>query len=167
MNRRGPLIVLTIFLLATACSGSSVFPMGAGTASITWRRVGGSPGVEQPYSGSIAGQSLRGQAVIPQPTSFTNLILGKWTGTFENKTFSLTVSAVFPNGLGSLSSGTSPTLRISGSYGTWQVSGSATEVGSSNVARVSGTVGSHHVSGTISITEKRNTASATAHFIVS
>jgi len=160
-------LIVGLSALAAACSQPAGFPQGSGTASVTWHRLAGAPGVEQPYSGTIAGQPVRGTAVIPQPTSFTNLILGKWTGTFEDKSFTLTVSASLTSGLGSLSSGSSPTLTISGAYGTWKVKGTATEVGSSNVASFTGTVGPHHVSGTItSVSEGQGTASATARFTV-
>lgn len=169
LRRSGIGTLLLVFTACAACSGSSGFPAGAASATVTWHQVPDSSiGVPQPFSGTVAGQSVTGTALIPRPTSFTNFILGEWTGTFEGKTFHLTVSASFPNGLGSASSDSTLTVKIAGTYGSWRVSGTATEVGNSNNATFTASIGPHHVSGTLApVNEGQSTATASAHFTVS
>lgn len=160
---------LGVGVLCAACSGSSGFPSGAASATVTWHQVPDSSiGVPQPFSGTVAGHSVSGTALIPRPTSFTNFILGEWTGTFEGKTFHLTVSASFPGGLGSASSDSTLTVKIAGTYGSWKVTGTATEVANSNNAIFTAAIGPHHVSGTLApVNEGQSTATASAHFTVS
>jgi hypothetical protein len=160
---RWALCVLGLTLLTAACAGQAGFLGGSGTVNVRWNRLGGAPGTEQPFTGTISGQPLHGSAVIPQPISV--FILGEWTGTFENKTFALRVSVSLPHGLKSLAS---LTLAITGTYGTWKVKATAKEVGNSNEVSFAGTVGPYHVSGVVApVIERHSTASVTARFAVS
>lgn len=139
------------------------FPVWLGY-TITWQGGARGLGTPTPFSGTVGGQSVSGDAVAPQPTSSTApIVISKWTGTYEGKPFDL----AFTIGLSSLSGG-SPTLTISGSYGTSKVRGSATSVGNSSEVSFSGTVGSHHVQGTITnIKRQGGKTTALARFSVS
>lgn len=152
-------------LVFSACGAGVVSsPSGSGTATITWQGGARGLGTPTPFSGTVGGQSVSGDAVAPQPTSSTApIVISKWTGTYEGKPFDL----AFTIGLSSLSGG-SPTLTISGSYGTSKVRGSATSVGNSSEVSFSGTVGSHHVQGTITnIKRQGGKTTALARFSVS
>lgn len=169
-----PSIVLASIVLA-GC-GAPSFPAGPGTATFTWHSVerteGATPGLPQPYSGTVAGIPVSGRVTpdfVPAPgggVSFPErLTLARWTGSFLGHAFALTVTFLLAKA--SLSLG-SFTVDIDGTWGSQPVRFTA-EPGKDNTSsiRFQGTVGQHHVNG--SIGRLRNagaTNEATATFTV-
>ena len=85
------------------CGGSPSFPTGTDTATITWHRVDGTATATgpQPFSGTVAGIPVRGDAALefpsrPSPGGLPTLPprgpFARWTGSFEGHRFSLLVS---------------------------------------------------------------------------
>ena len=131
-------------LAVGAAAGALAFPTGTGTAKITWHSVSGQ---KQPYTGTIAGIPVSGTAVAASNGGTTSpLTLARWTGSFENKSFNLTVSISWR---GPLANPSKVTVHVAGTYGTLSVHGTARPVRNSDSVTFNVTIGPHHAVGTI------------------
>jgi hypothetical protein len=171
--------LVTLTLSGCATTG---FPTGSGTATITWRSVGGVNGANetrpQPYSGSIAGVPVSGTLVpltphfIPNPGGGgslpSTLTFARWTGSFEGKRFVLTASAKTSGLLkGLLNNASEFTVDIDGTFGTEHVTGTASSSETRpNILFFMGAVGRHHVAGTVRPIQHGASNKATAKFTV-
>ena len=172
--------VVTLTLAGCATAG---FPTGSGTATITWHSVdgsyGGSEAHSQPYSGSIAGFPVTGKVVMPIPHAIRTpegsvslpsiLVLARLTGSFQGKSFALTLSVrtseLLP--LKNLFNLSSFVAHVAGTYGSQVVKGTATAPASHpNTFRFMGTIGHHHLTGTVRPIRHGSTNTATATFTV-
>jgi hypothetical protein len=136
------------------------FPVGSGTATITWHSTSSSD-TSNHFSGTVAGIPVAGDAVATPPPfggpSNTSpglpstLPLARWTGTFEGKPFDLDVAL---SNLQSADpfSGVGVRVEVTGRYGGQPVhmtSAFSAADARSDSLRFTGTVGPYRVTGTV------------------
>ena len=162
-------VIAGLFFLAEAGCGTSSFPTGTGTATITWRPVASGNDLQrppQPFAGTIAGIPVTGKALAPVVPAGglaslpPRLTLAHWTGRFQGHAFSLTVSA----STSVLAQPLTATFDADGRLGSQNVHVVVGPVSQTNpnAIQFQGTVGSHHVTGTVALPTDHGQATRTA-----
>ena len=167
----GGLAAATLALALASC-GSSGLPT-SGTFTLSWKTTGTISLSDAalkpiPYSGSVAGIPVRGSAVNPARLATQqgegaglsslpkDLHLAQWTGSFDSKSFTL---SVYAHGLGSSVASIDPsdiTVTATGSYGSDPIRATVDMPGANSpTVHFSGTIGTRHVAGNLTIPQAR------------